>query len=192
MLAGGWCMIPIIVCSILGLALLMERAWYWLVLRLGRDDELRGELLTLTIDRQKLERTRDPVCRVVAQLLKHPEDATAATSLAESVLRETKTVLPVLNMIAGVSCSLGLFGTVLGVSLAFEAMAKSQAQELALALAVALNTTVLGLVVYLPVYIGSTICNTLTSRLSFQIEQALNTVNLRLRKESLGRVTVTS
>jgi biopolymer transport protein ExbB len=191
MVEGGWCMAPIVLCSVLGLALLLERAWFWLGLRLRRDDALRGELLTLTVDRRRAERTRDPLCQVVLQLIRHPDDSSAALGAADRVLRETKSPLPVLNMIAGISCSLGLFGTVLGVSLAFEALAQSKAQELALALAVALNTTVLGLAVYLPVYLGSSVCQVLTNRLGFEIEQALNVVGQRLRTQSLGKVTVT-
>lgn len=192
MVEGGWCMAPIVGCSILGLALLIERACYWVLLRLRRDDGLRGELLTLTVDRRRAERSRDPVCQVLFQLIRHPDDPSVATGVADRLLRETRSPLPVLNMIAGVSCSLGLFGTVFGVSLAFEAMARSQANELALALAVALNTTVLGLIVYLPVYVGSSVCSTLTSRLAFEIEQSVNTVAQRLKSEAFGGVTVTS
>jgi len=89
-------------------------------------------------------------------------------------------------VIGGVSCSLGLFGTVLGVSLGFEALAQSKPEDLALSLAVALNTTILGLIVYLPTYVGSSVCAMLTNRLAFDIEQGLNALNVSLRSRSMA------
>lgn len=187
MLEGGWCMVPIVACSVVGLALILERAWYWVGLRLRRDDGLRRDLLALDLDDARVAASGDPFCHAVHRLLKAPGDPAVATTYVESVLRETKESLPVLNIIAGVSCSLGLIGTVLGVSLAFEALARGRAEELALALSVALNTTVLGLIVYLPVYIASSVYVTLSNRLGFEIEQGLNQAQIRLRARALER-----
>jgi biopolymer transport protein ExbB len=191
MLAGGWCMAPIVGCSVLALALLLERAFYWFLLWTWKDGQLREELLALAVDRRRAERTRDPLCRVVYGLLRHPEDPAVALGIADRALRETRRGIPVINVIAGVSCSLGLFGTVLGVSFAFSALAQAKAEDLAAALAVALNTTVLGLIVYLPAYVGSSISTMLTNRLAFEIEQSLNTVQARLRSQSVGKLTIT-
>lgn len=185
-------MAPIIACSVLALALLLERSFFWFLIWTRKDPALRAELEALAVDRRRAERTRDPFCQVVYGLIRHPEDPSVATAIAEKVLRQTRRGIPVLNVIAGVSCSLGLFGTVFGVSLAFEAMAASRAEDLARSLAVALNTTVLGLVVYLPVYVGSSVSGMLSNRLAFQIEQALNRVHYRIKNKSLGKLVVTS
>ncbi|MFC1708296.1 MotA/TolQ/ExbB proton channel family protein, partial [Planctomycetota bacterium] len=175
MVSGGWPMVPILFCSVLALALLLERGFFWSVLYLNRDDSLRQELLSLRADPERAQRSADPLCQVMFALIRVPRDPTTAVSLADRVVSETRSTIPILNVIAAASTSLGLLGTVLGVALAFQRSAGSpHMSELAGALSVALNTTIFGLLVYLPTFIGSSVSQMASSRLSLQLEQGIN------------------
>jgi len=187
---GGYTMIPLLVASVLCLGLILERSWHWVVLWLARDERLRAELLTLAVDRRRAEATRDPVASVLYHFIR-TQDAEMAAALAEKKLRETKRALPVVNIITTVSCSLGLFGTVIGVSMAFSTLALGRNEtELAAALSVALNTTMFGLVIYLLGYIASSVSNLLSSRMAHQIEEGLNVIQARLRTKKVGDVVL--
>lgn len=182
---GGWPMAPILACSVLALALLLERGWFWLVLRLNRDDGLRQGLLGLRFDAGRAAATRDPICQVLHRYAAKPGDPDAAVALAERIVRETRSTVPVIQVIAAVSTSLGLLGTVVGVALAFQRSAGNPSMaELVPALSIALNTTILGLLVYLPTFVGAQLSSMASSRLAFQMEQGLNALQSRLRTES--------
>ena len=184
LVAGGWPMAPILACSVLALALLLERGWFWLVLRSSRDQRLRAELLTLSFDADRAEKSRDPFCQVLFELIRSPEDSSAALSLAERVVQETRSTVPLIQVIAAVSTSLGLLGTVVGVALAFQRSAGSPSMsELVPALSIALNTTIFGLLVYLPAFIGSQLSQMATNRLAFQLEQGMSSLMAALRRQ---------
>ncbi|GIW70624.1 MAG: hypothetical protein KatS3mg102_0166 [Planctomycetota bacterium] len=181
---GGWAMVPILACSVVALALLLERTWYWLELWWHRDPELAAALERLeAVDRARAARSRDPVCRVLLAARERPDDLAPAAQLAERLLENSRATLPLLHVIGGVASTLGLFGTVLGVSLAFEhTIATGRLSELAGSLSVALNTTMLGLIVYVPCYLGGSLFQMLTNRTAFAIEQRLGAMRARLRR----------
>ncbi len=183
MLSGGWVMVPILLCSVLAVALLFERAWFWLVIRTHQDDALRAQLLALAPDIARAQRSGDPLCQVLWALVQSPDEPARAAGLADRIVHETRGPLPVLNTVAAVCTSLGLLGTVVGVALAFQrSVGSPQMAELAAALSVALNTTIFGLLVYVPSFIGSSLSALASNRLAFQLEQGLNTVQVRLRE----------
>ena len=183
--SGGWPMAPILVCSVVSLALLLERGWFWLVLFCHRNLDLRERILGLAFEPEEGEESKDPLCKVLFRLSESPEDPTPAVTLADRIVRETKSTVPAIHMIAAVSTSLGLLGTVVGVALAFQKSSSGSPQmnELAAALSVALNTTIFGLLVYVPAFLGATISQMASNRLSFQLEQGLNTMQSRLRAQ---------
>lgn len=188
LVSGGWPMVPILFCSVVSLALLMERAWFWGVLWSNRDAKLRAALVTLSYDPQRAQRSRDPFCQVLFRMIREPQDPTAAVTLADRIVQETKSTLPMINVIAAVSTSLGLLGTVVGVALAFQKSAGNPSMaELVPALSVALNTTIFGLLVYMPAFVGASISQMATTKLAFQLEQGLNTVQAQLRRRAEGQ-----
>jgi biopolymer transport protein ExbB len=185
---GGWTMAPIALCSIAALALLLERSWFWAGQWLRRDPELERDLVRLRVDAARAERTGDPVCRVLAAAIRHPEDASVPATLAERLLEESRAGVPVLHVVGGVATSLGLFGTVLGVSLAFEdTISTGRMSELTGTLSVALNTTMFGLLVFIPCFVAGSLFQLLTHRTAFRMEQAVVTVRARLRATAAAR-----
>ncbi len=187
---GGPVMIPIVAASIVANAHVLERIWYWVLEGMRRDARLRAELLALTVDRRRAEGTKDRVATVLYAFI-GSRDASAAASLAERNVRETKEPIPVLNILATIACSLGLFGTVVGAAVAFDALGLGRQRELAGALSASLNATVLGLSVYLPAYCASALSGIFSARLANRMEDGLNVVQARLRSHRVGEVVVT-
>lgn len=189
MVEGGPIMVPILGLSVIALGLSLERAVYWLRLWLARDDRLRTELRCVHLDEERVRRTADPVCRVLATYVRTPDDSFAAVAAAERLLDETQTGFSVLHFAATTSTALGLFGTVVGVSISFKAMATSSSREVMYGLAVALNTTVLGLIVFLFTTFSVTFLQSATARLRREIEDGLNEIRIR-SQEKRARVEV--
>ncbi len=189
---GGPAMAPILFCSVLALAVLLERSWFWLTTWWRTDRALEQALTRLAADPRRAETSRDPVCRVLATWLSNPHDPTLATHLAERILDASRAGLGLLQVTGGVATSLGLFGTVLGVSLAFEhTISTGQMSELTGSLSVALNTTMFGLLVFIPCYAAGALFQTLTDKQAARMERALTLLRSRLRARG-GRAAATS
>ena len=127
---GGLVMVPLAVCSIVSLATILDRAWFWLRARGSRDVE---DLLALAArgkwdDAVELARTaRAPIARVLAAGVAardmQPLRALEATALAE--IARARRGLTVLDTIITLSPLLGLLGTVTGMIAAFGIMSTS-------------------------------------------------------------------
>ena len=127
---GGLVMVPLAACSIVSLATILDRAWFWLRARGSRDVE---DLLALAArgkwdDAVELARTaRAPIARVLAAGVAardmQPLRALEATALAE--IARARRGLTVLDTIITLSPLLGLLGTVTGMIAAFGIMSTS-------------------------------------------------------------------
>jgi biopolymer transport protein ExbB len=127
---GGPVMIPLAVCSILSLAVILERAVFWWRARVADGAERALELASTGKWVDALEcarRSRAPHARVLAAGLEHREtDASLAMeAAARSELARMRRALPVLDTIITLSPLLGLLGTVTGMIAAFGIMATS-------------------------------------------------------------------
>ena len=127
---GGPVMIPLAACSVLALAVVIDRAWTWWRLGRSRDPELvlaraaRGEW----VEARKLgEVSRSPVARVLAAGIQHrnPAPTVAMEAAARHEIARLKRFLPVLDTIVTLSPLLGLLGTVTGMIAAFGIMGQS-------------------------------------------------------------------
>jgi biopolymer transport protein ExbB len=127
---GGPVMIPLAACSILALAVVIDRAWTWWRLGRSRDPELvlaraaRGEWT----EAGKLgEVSRSPVARVLAAGIQHrnPAPTLAMETAARHEIARLRRFLPVLDTIVTLSPLLGLLGTVTGMIAAFGVMGQS-------------------------------------------------------------------
>ncbi len=127
---GGPVMIPLAACSILALAVVIDRAWTWWRLGRSRDPELvlaraaRGEWT----EAGKLgEVSRSPVARVLAAGIQHrnPAPTLAMEAAARHEIARLRRFLPVLDTIVTLSPLLGLLGTVTGMIAAFGVMGQS-------------------------------------------------------------------
>ena len=127
---GGPVMIPLAVCSVVALAVVLERAWAWRGLGRSRDAEM---VLARAAggkweDAWRLgEGSRSPVARVLAAGISHrnPAAALAMEATARAEASRLKRFLSVLDTIITLSPLLGLLGTVTGMISAFGVMAQS-------------------------------------------------------------------
>jgi biopolymer transport protein ExbB len=127
---GGLVMIPLAVCSVLSLAVVLERAWFWWAARAGGAAERVLELAALgkwddAIDHARASRA--PQARVLGAGLEHRE--TGPTLAMQAAVRDEtarmRRALPVLDTIVTLSPLLGLLGTVTGMIAAFGVISTS-------------------------------------------------------------------
>lgn len=165
--SGGPVMIPIGLCSVVGLAFIIERA---LALRRRRivlpeiveAVETLGAARDFAVARAILARNPGPFANVVGTGLDHAEsdwliirDALQEAGRQESVA--LMRYLNVLETVAAVAPLLGLLGTVTGMIRLFNAMAAGglgQAQYLSSGIAEAMITTAAGLIIGIPVLVA--------------------------------------
>ncbi len=185
---GGWLMIPIGLCSVVGLTFFVERLW-----RLRRSNILPDwflEQLEQNLSEERFEAAED-LCRdhdfplahmVVAGLERADCDRDIVKeAVSEEGKREVfrmERFVNALGAIATVSPLIGLLGTVLGMIGVFQdvvqqASAGGQVQTQALASGIwqALITTAAGLAVAIPVYLGYRYILSRIDRYAVEIEE---------------------
>jgi biopolymer transport protein ExbB len=166
-IAGGPVMWPIMLCSVIAAAIVLERLW-----TLKRKRVIPRELTdrvwklveTRTLNErhiQALERN-SPLGRVLAAGLANRHKGReimkeAIEDTGRHVVHELERFLNPLATIAAISPLLGLLGTVIGMILAFEAISREgvgDPQVLSGGIGQALITTAAGLIVAIPALIG--------------------------------------
>lgn len=164
-LAGGWLMAPILLCSTLSVAIIIERFW---TLRRSKvtpanlaasveDWAARHEL-----DQRHLEQLRvgSPLGRIYAAALINRKRSRevikeAVEDTGRHVVHDLERFLNTLGTIAGITPLLGLLGTVVGMIKVFSAIMVSgvgDANVLAGGISQALITTAAGLTIAIPSY----------------------------------------
>ncbi len=161
--SGGWIMLPIVVCSIIAVAIVAERLW---TLRSSRisPPHLLGQVWRWVQDKQmdqnKFQELRlgSPLGQILAAGLSNSRYGREIMkeSIQEAgvkVVSELERYLTPLGTIAAITPLLGLLGTVLGMIEIFSAFMGSgmaNAPQLAGGIAKALVTTAAGLFVAIP------------------------------------------
>jgi biopolymer transport protein ExbB len=164
-LAGGWLMAPILLCSTLSVAIIIERFW-----TLRKKKVIPNELGATVEDwaaRHELDqrhinqlRVESPLGRIYAAALvnrKRPREIIkeAVEDTGRHVVHDLERFLNTLGTIAGISPLLGLLGTVIGMIEVFSAIminGVGDANVLAGGISQALITTAAGLTVAIPSY----------------------------------------
>lgn len=165
--SGGIVMYPLLLCSVLALAIIIERFWTLRTSRLAPKslvNELWGWIKRKELNSKRLRELRDaaPLGRILAAGLvnaKHGRDIMKESiqEEASAVVHEMERFLTALGTIASIAPLLGLLGTVLGMieifaQLQLEGGAGNTA-ALAGGISEALITTVAGLTVAIPALI---------------------------------------
>jgi biopolymer transport protein ExbB len=161
--AGGWMMLPIVLCSVVALAIIAERLW---TLRPSRvtPPHLLGQVWRwiqdkqLNSDKLKELRAESPLGQILAAGLansKHGREVMkeCIEEAAARVIHDLERYLNALGTIAGIAPLLGLLGTVLGMIEIFSSFMGSgmaNAPQLAGGISTALITTAAGLFVAIP------------------------------------------
>ncbi len=162
-LAGGWLMAPLILCSILSLTIIVERLWTLRrskVVPKGIGEQVKDWAARHELDRRHIEqlRSESALGRVLAGALINRHRSRelikeAVEDTGRHVVHELERFLNTLGTIAGISPLLGLLGTVIGMIKVFSAIMAhgvGNANELAGGISEALITTAAGLTVAIP------------------------------------------
>jgi biopolymer transport protein ExbB len=161
--AGGWLMLPIMLCSVVALAIIGERFW---VLKQEKvlPDNLVAQVWQLhqqrELNAERIKRLRDgsPLGRILAAGLinMHHEREVMKEAIEETgrqVVQELERFLNTLGTIASITPLLGLLGTVIGMIKVFTAITSlgvGNPTVLAGGISEALITTAAGLSVAIP------------------------------------------
>jgi biopolymer transport protein ExbB len=163
--AGGWLMLPIILCSILAIAIIIERFWTLSAARITPKYVLAQVWTWIKnnqLDSTKLKELRmsSPLGQILAAGLLSSKYGRAAMiesieQTAAQVVHDMERHLNTLGTIAAVTPLLGLLGTVVGMIRVFSEImlqGTGNANALAGGISEALITTAAGLTVAIPTY----------------------------------------
>ncbi len=192
---GGPLMIPILICSLFGVAFAIERFVALRQKAVAPRDLAEGVLEALNngspAEAMRLcEERPSSLARVLAaglRLAGAPRDeiTTAMQEAGERELWNLERFAKPLNVIAGVAPLLGLLGTVWGMIIAFDVVAQKGAlgdpRQLANGIATALLTTLAGLSVAIPCYVLHHYFRDKSDRLVVEIEETASRVLAALR-----------
>jgi len=161
--AGGWLMAPILLCSVLALAIIVERSWALRrsnVVPPGVGQQVEDWAARHELDRRHIEQLRagSALGRVLAAGLVNRHRSRelikeAVEDTGRHVVHQLERFLNTLGTIAGISPLLGLLGTVIGMIKVFSAIlvhGVGDASQLAGGISEALITTAAGLTVAIP------------------------------------------
>jgi len=162
-IAGGWLMLPIIVCSIIAFAIIAERLWTLRVKRViprqlvAQVWEWANER-KLDVERMQKLRSGSPLGRVLAAGLMNRNASReimkeAIEDTGRHVVHELERYINTLGTIASISPLLGLLGTVIGMIKVFSAITThgvGNPSALAGGISEALITTAAGMAVAIP------------------------------------------
>jgi len=165
LIAGGWAMVPILLCSAVALAIILERFWSLRrknVVPASLGEEVRSWARTRKLDPQHIEalRTNSPLGEILAaalsvrlrsrEIIKERVEDTG-----RHVVHRLEKYLNTLGTIALISPLLGLLGTVFGlIKMFFAVMVSGVGDPLKMAggIGEALVCTATGLCVAIPAY----------------------------------------
>jgi biopolymer transport protein ExbB len=192
MKAGGWLMLPIIVCSVIAMAIVLERLW-----TLRRRRIMPDQLVTriwnwhrqkqLTAERIAEVRSGSPLGRILSAGLvnrEHPREVMkeAIHDTGRQVVADMERYLDTLGTIASVTPLLGLLGTVIGMIDVFSVIMDAGVGNpgvLAGGISKALITTAAGLSVAIPTLMFHRYFNSKVDKLTIGMEeQALKLVEV--------------
>lgn len=183
-LSGGWLMVPILACSAIAMAIILERFWT-LRTRSVIPPELGDQVQAWAMSR-KLEESHiqalsenSPLGRILAAALRNRSRSReiikeAVEDTGRHVIHELERYLNSLGTIAGVSPLLGLLGTVIGMIKVFGAIlvhGVGDANQLAGGISQALVTTAAGLCVAIPAFFFFRYFKGRVERLVVEMEQ---------------------
>ncbi len=165
--AGGWLMVPIILCAIVALGIILERFWTLQQKRVLPQDltgKVWGWVEQNALDQQRIQTLHQgsPLGQILAAgLINRNQDRGVMKDSIEDtgrhVVHELERYLDTLGTVAAISPLLGLLGTVIGMVKVFTAITTQGVGNpavLAGGIAEALITTAAGLTVAIPALIG--------------------------------------
>ena len=153
---GGPVMYPLLACSIMALAVVIDRTIFWIRSSLRRDQNLVNEVLELSQNadwesiREKTVGNKDYIIKILINGILHRDFSMikAMEAAAASEMKRMRRFMGVLDTMITVAPLLGIFGTVLGIISSFEILGSAgieHPREVTAGIAQALITTATGL-----------------------------------------------
>lgn len=199
---GGFAMWPLLACSILGIAIVLERSLYFARLRFvyGRFLVDLKAMLQRGEHRQAITfclKQANPVPHVAAEYLKHVKHDALREEVLKTVgsyaLEKVESRLRVLAALTHIAPLLGLLGTVTGLVSAFHQIelrgGQVQPGDLAAGIWEALITTVFGLVIAIPCMAAYHGFEGMADRIARQMQLVISELNAFFGKTSRERFT---
>ena len=194
LIKGGVIMIPLLACSVISLAIIIERFLYWYRIR-SRD--LPEQMLQLVESHQiqnaleLAKGARDPILKVMAVGIEHenPSPGEAMEALALAEIPRMKQYLPVLDTIVTLAPLLGLLGTITGMISSFGIMSLAgigQPHAITGGIAEALIATATGLSVAICTLIPYNYFLSKSERKMEEIETYASRLELLLKRRKEG------
>jgi biopolymer transport protein ExbB len=187
---GGIVMIPLLLCSLISLALTIERLFFWAKLK---SKAVLQEILSLTEkgqfeDALKLGKASpQPIARILAAGLAHrnPAPAKAMEAASQAEIAVLKSRLGVLDTIVTLAPLLGLLGTVVGMIGSFDVMSEAglgQPHAVTGGVAEALIATATGLLIAILTLVSYNYFTARAEREMDQIEHFCSSLELLLHE----------
>jgi len=163
--AGLLWMSPIIFLSFIALAITLERVFYWINDKqrsAGRKKKL-AHIFTdpFSVDRVRevCNNTQDKLLQVIVYFVGSYQSTTLELAerktqlFADKKINESRQFLDILSLISSIAGTLGLMGTVVGISQSFKTLAQEDPKGLAASLSTAMYTTIGGIILFLMSYL---------------------------------------
>lgn len=191
LIRGGYTMIPIILCSIISLAVIIERAFSLREKRIiprHTADWLNRKDSSIDNPPKEIVKASGSLARILKLGLENREMSLKKNyeilQIAEKqIASRMERGLVILEIVAVISPLLGLLGTVIGMVLVFDVISQIGAghgQELSHGISQALISTIAGLVVAIPALIAHSIYTRKVDNLLLKIEQAVGKLLIKL------------
>jgi len=183
-LSGGWLMVPILACSAIAMAIILERFWTLRtqsVIPPDLGEQVQAWALSRKLEENHIQALAEnsPLGRILASALRNRSRSReiikeAVEDTGRHVVHELERYLNSLGTIAGISPLLGLLGTVIGMIKVFSSIlvhGVGDANQLAGGISQALVTTAAGLSVAIPAYFFFRYFRGRVARLVVEMEQ---------------------
>ncbi len=153
---GGPVMYPLLACSIVALTVIVERTIFWITVDIKKNQSLADDVLALCQVgdwdgvREKAKGSKNTITRILVSGILHREFSMikAMESAASDEIKRMRRYMGVLDTMITVAPLMGIFGTVIGIIISFEALGTSgidQPQIVTVGISQALITTAAGL-----------------------------------------------
>ena len=163
--AGFIWMMPIVFLSICAMAFALERLWFWIDYFLKSKDrhKIIDKFFAEPFSPKKAYNlcagSNDMIALVLREFLCNYDNMNLniaerkTLKFAEGEIEKSRQFLDWLGLIANISGTLGLMGTVVGISLSFKSLADQNSKTMALSLSTAMYTTIGGIILFLISYL---------------------------------------
>ena len=200
LIAAGWPVWPLLITSILGLAILIERTWFLQAQRIAPANLVDGAIqlassgaLASSNANQTTQALANaaPLGQILAAALIEKANGSSQEKMIEAMQEAAEEVsllldryMGALATIATIAPLLGLFGTVVGMIEIFGSQqgASTNPQQLAHGISIALYNTAFGLLIAIPAYTGWRVLKAIAEKRQRECEVAAKKLLSHLTK----------